>query len=58
MHRRSRLFIVMSMTSKNSTCVKSGQALLKGTLVVLSSIPFVLSKSDTFIPDVQGDGLA
>ena len=45
-------------TSKNSMCLGHGQTLLQVPPIMLSSVSFVLSESDTIISDVQGDSLA
>ena len=52
MRRCSRLSVVVSIGSENSACMKSSKSLLKGTLIMLSSIPFVFCKSDAVISDI------
>ena len=58
MRRCSRLPVVVSIRSKHSTCMKIAKSLLKGTLMALSSIPFVFGEAHTVIPDIQGNCLA
>ena len=58
MRRCGWLSIVVPVGSKHMTRVEIAELLLKDTLMVLSSVSFMLGESRTVIADVKGNFLA